>query len=157
ELGVRMSGGANRGTGDQALLRLLQRLGRIAANDASRIELLVARNKASLHETLEREGIISQKELALLLAQNLRLPVVDLAQFPLDVEVTRVVKESIALKCGVVPLRIEPQVIEVATANPLDVEAIRTLEFATGRHARLVVATFSEVREAMKHSYRLEE
>ncbi|MFI5366491.1 MAG: ATPase, T2SS/T4P/T4SS family, partial [Candidatus Binatia bacterium] len=90
-------------------------------------------------------------------AHTLRLPLVDLSSFPLDSEVTRAVKEGIATKYEVVPLRLEEHTVEVATANPLDLDALRAVEFALGRRAQVAVATRQEIREALTHAYRLEE
>jgi type IV pilus assembly protein PilB len=143
--------------GEQALLRFLQRQGRISAIDARRLEQITAKEGLSVNEVLEREGIISEKDLALLLAHTLRLPLVDLSSFPLDTEVTRAVKEGIATKYEVVPLRLEEHTVEVATANPLDLDALRAVEFALGRRAQVAVATRQEVREALTHAYKLEE
>jgi type IV pilus assembly protein PilB len=143
--------------GERALLRFLQRQGRISGSDTLRLEQITAKENVSVNEVLEREGIIAEKDLARLLAQTLRLPLVDLSSFPLDLEITRAVKEGIAAKYEVVPLRIEEHTIEVATANPLDLDALRAVEFALGRRAQVAVATRQDVREALTHAYRLEE
>ena len=144
-------------TGARALLRFLQRQGRVSAAEAVRLEQLVVQGGLSVNEVLDREGVIAERDLAVLLAGTLRLPLIALASFPLDSEVTRAVKERIATKYEIVPLRLEEQVIEVATANPLDLDALRAVEFAMGRRVQPSVATRAEVREALTHAYRLEE
>lgn len=143
--------------GARALLRFLQRQGRITVADAHRLEQQVVKTGLTVNEVLEREDVIRERDLAVLLAETLRLPLVDLASFPLDTEVTRAVKESLALKYDVVPLRIEDRLIEIAMANPLDLEALRAVEFAMGRRAQAAVSTRLEVRDALNHAYRLEE
>ena len=52
--------------------------------DGVRIAHLAKENKASLHEVLESEGVIAEKDLALLLATSLGLRVIDLSSFALD-------------------------------------------------------------------------
>ncbi|HVM97642.1 MAG TPA: type II/IV secretion system protein [Candidatus Acidoferrales bacterium] len=143
--------------GERAILRFLQRNGRLSAADAVRFENTVANTGIAVYELLEREGVINQSELAELLAQSLRLPLVKPTALPIDNEVVRVVKEAVAFRCKIAPLRVDERTIEIATANPLDMEAIRALEFATGRRPRLAVATYAEIQEALKHTYRLEE
>ncbi|MFI5364506.1 MAG: hypothetical protein ACHQ4J_02680, partial [Candidatus Binatia bacterium] len=59
--------------GEQALLRFLQRQGRISAGDARRFEQMATKEGLSVNELLDREGIISETDLALLLAHTLRL------------------------------------------------------------------------------------
>jgi type IV pilus assembly protein PilB len=144
-------------SGDRALLRFLVRHGRLSPDDATRLEGLLAGGSGPIYELLAREAGVSQAELAGLLSQHLRLPLIDLVAFPLDLETGRTLKENLALRCNAVPLQVKDQVIELACANPLDVEAIRAIEFATSRRVRLLVARFSEVRDALQHIYRLEE
>jgi len=143
--------------GERALLRFLQRQGRLTAPDVARLEETLLKDGGSVHQLLEHEGIISESDLAKLLADTLRLPRVDLAAYPLDRDLTRVVKEALATKYAIVPLRLEERLIEVATANPLDLDALRAVEFALGRRAQTVVATRQEITEGLAHVYRLEE
>ena len=114
-----LSGGSNRGDGAQhALLRLLQRQERITAPDLQRIEeALQKKDSPSVFELLEREGIITEKDLAVLIATTLRLRLVDLTSYPLDAQVARELKEQIAVKYEIVPIRIDGGTIEVATAG----------------------------------------
>ena len=128
-------------TGGRALLRFLVRQGRITADDATRIEKLLGEPDATVHDILERESIISQKDLAALLANTLRLRVIDLTTYPLDANVTRELKENIATRYEVVPISIDDRSIEVVTANPLDLEGLKAVEFATGKRVQAVVAT----------------
>ncbi|MFI5394082.1 MAG: hypothetical protein ACHQ9S_00990 [Candidatus Binatia bacterium] len=136
--------------GKRALLRFLQRQGRFSPEGALRLEQLAAPASRSIIEVLEQQGVITERELATSLSRTLRLPLVDLTTFPLSSEVTGVLKGSIATEYEVVPLRLQEGVIEVATANPLDLDAVRAIEFATGRHARVAVATLAEIRDALK-------
>lgn len=145
-------------TGDRALLRFLARQGRITAEDVARVEKLLAEQAdATVHDVLERENIISQKDLATLLANTLRLRSIDLTSFPLDANVTRELKENIATRYEVVPIAVDDRSIEVVTANPLDLEGLKAVEFATGKRVQAVVATHVEVQDALKHTYRLQE
>ena len=144
--------------GQKALLRFLQRQNRISTTDMLRIEEALQYSAgATVHELLEREGIMSEKDLALLLATTLRLRLIDLTSFPLDPQIARELKEGIAVRYEVVPIRIEGGTIEVVTANPLDLDGLKAVEFATGKRVTAVVATQVEVRDALAHAYRLQE
>jgi type IV pilus assembly protein PilB len=154
----RMTGREPLTAGQRALLRFLQREGRLAAEDLQRLEHLARQENASVQELLEREGLIGEKELAVTLADGLRLRLIDLASFPLEPQVAQTLKESIATKYEVIPLRLpEDGVIDVVMANPLDQEALKAVEFNTGRRVRPAVATRLEVRDALAHAYRLQE
>jgi len=60
-----------------ALLLLLERLGRLTSDDSSRIQRVMADKGQPVAEVLEGEGIITQKDLALLLGETLQLPLLD--------------------------------------------------------------------------------
>jgi len=143
--------------GQRALLRFLQRQGTMAAADNGKFEELAAADPAALPEVLEREGVITERDLATLLSTTLRVRVLDLASFPLDQQIARVLRESIATKYEVVPIALEEGAVEVAMVNPLDQEALKAIEFNTGRRVKAAVATRQEIRDALAHCYRLQE
>jgi type IV pilus assembly protein PilB len=139
------------------LLRFLQRNGSITPEQVAHFEEMALQSNLAIQELLEREGVISEKDLAVLLASHLRLRLIDLTSFPLDPQVARTLKEQVAAKYEVIPVHLEEGAVEVVTANPLDQEALKAVEFNTGRRARPAVATRLEVRDALAHAYRLQE
>jgi type IV pilus assembly protein PilB len=141
----------------RALLRFLQRHGTLPPADQPRLEKLTDSEGCTLPELLEREGVITERDLATLLSTTLRVPVIDLAAFPLDQQIARVLRESIATKYEVVPVALEEGLVEVAMVNPLDQEALKAIEFNTGRRVRPAIATRQEIRDALSHCYRLKE
>src|SRR6185436_5432949 len=86
-----------------------------------------------------------------------RLRLVDLSAHVIDPVVTRLVKETLVAKYEILPLRLEANVLDVAAVNPLDLEALKAIEFATGKRVHFVVATRTEIQDAIAHTYRLEE
>ena len=148
---------ADRAVGQRALLRFLQRQDRLPAAAVPSLEQKAQREGLSVPEILERDKIITEKDLAVLLATTLRLRLIDLTAYPLDPQVARELKENIATSYEVVPIRLDDGVIEVATANPLDLDALKAVEFATGKRVQAVVATRTEVLDALAHAYRLQE
>ena len=143
--------------GQYALLRFLQREGKISGEDAARLQGSALEQGLSLSEVLEAEAIITEKDLAILLATTLRLRLIDLTSYPFDPQMSRELKEPVAIRYDVVPIRLEEHTIEVAIANPLDIGALKAIEFATGRRAVALVATRQEIRDALAHVYRLQE
>ena len=148
---------ADRSAGQRALLRFLQRQDRIPAASVASLEEKAQREGLSVSDLLEREKIITEKDLAVLLSTTLRLRLIDLSTYPLDPQVARELKENIATRYEVVPIRLDDGTIEVAIANPLDLEALKAVEFATGKRVQAVVATRPEVLDALAHAYRLQE
>jgi type IV pilus assembly protein PilB len=144
-----------RKAGQQALLHFLQRQGKLSSEQAAQVEKSIA-DGASVQEALDRAGVISEKELAQFLATTLGLRPVDLTTFPLDPQTARELKETVATRYGVLPLRVDGLTMDIATANPLDLEALKAVEFATGKRVRALVATQVEIRDAMAHAYNLQ-
>jgi type IV pilus assembly protein PilB len=144
-------------TGQQALLRFLQKHNVLTAAQAGAIETLCRDESVPIPEALERKGILTDRQLAELLAPALRLRLVDLASHTIDPIVMRLVKENLVTRYEVLPLRLDGNVLDVATVNPLDLEAMKAIEFATGKRVHFVVASRTEILDAIKHTYRLEE
>src|SRR5215470_3174290 len=117
-------------TGQHALLRFLQKQRAVSADDAAMLEAACREESLSL---------------------------VDLASHTIDPVVTRLVKENLVTRYEVLPLRLDGNTLDVATVNPLDLEALKAIEFATGKRVHFVVATRTEILDAIKHTYRLEE
>ncbi|HEY2387783.1 MAG TPA: ATPase, T2SS/T4P/T4SS family [Candidatus Binatia bacterium] len=148
---------SKRSNGIRALLRLLQKEGKVAADSVDRIAQEADEKGVAVSELLEREGILTEKDLAVLLATTLRLRIIDLTSYPFDPGLSRELKEAVAIRYNVVPIRIDERTIEVATANPLDIDALKAVEFATGKRVQAVVATRPEISDALTHVYRLQE
>src|SRR5258705_10560523 len=116
--------------GQRSLLRFLQREGKVAAADVMRLEQEAQKKGVTIFEVLEAEGVIAERDLAALLATTLRLRLVDLTSYPFDPQMARELKEAIATRYDIVPIRVEDRTIEVATANPLDLDGLKAVEFA---------------------------
>ncbi|MGE0353962.1 MAG: ATPase, T2SS/T4P/T4SS family [Gemmatimonadales bacterium] len=87
-------------------------------------------------------------------AERFRLPIADLGS--LDYKVRESVPESLARRFNVLPLRLSDSHLDVATANPFDIEAEKMLAFATGREVRLALAAPGRIREKLEEVYRPE-
>jgi len=145
--------------GDEALVRFLIQCGRIDAEKgrAAAAEAVAAGENRSALDCLVASGAVDEEEIAALLADRLHLRTATPAGFSFDPAVIRLVKEEVAARYVVVPLGVENGALLVATANPLDREALRAIEFATGMRVRAQVATLTAVRDAVRHAYHLEE
>ncbi len=149
--------GNQNAAGTRSLLRFLQRRSLIEATDVSRLEAAAAAQQLTIQEVLAREEIITEKDLADLLAASLRLPRGNPDSLAPDPRVAQCLREAMALRLCIAPIRATEAEIEVMTANPLDLAALRSVEFSSGRRVRPAVGTVAEVREAFGHIYRLEE
>lgn len=149
-----MASGLN---GRRALLRFLQRRGSLTAADAERLERLSEETGSAIPLLLARENLLAEEALAAALAEGLRLQFVDLANVAISPDATRLIRESLARQHEVLPLRADERVIELATANPLDLDAIKAVEFATGKRVQPVVAAYRVLRDTIEATYRISE
>jgi type IV pilus assembly protein PilB len=143
---------------DAALLNFLVRAGLLSSDVARAAQAATTGGTdVSSLEWLVQNNVVAEDELAQELASRLRLPYVNLAALSLDASVTNLVREELATRYKVIPLRAPDDTLVVATANPLDREALRAIEFATRRRVRPAVATVTGVRDALRHAYHLDQ
>jgi len=90
---------------------------------------------------------VNDRELARIVAEHFRLEVADLDQA--DPEAVEIVPESVARKFHIFPLALTDRQLTVATCDPTDLDAERSLAFATGRSVQFQVASPAEVRRAL--------
>jgi type II secretion system (T2SS) protein E len=104
-----------------------------------------------LGETLLMRGWLFEPELANALAEQFGLRYVDLVRHPLDPAAARLLPLEVARRMFVVPVRFMDGGIEVAVADPGDVDA-DALERILGRSVELVVGERSAIQEAWRYS-----
>ena len=79
-------------------------------------------------------------------------PVADLGRS--DPKLAQAVPEQVARRFNVVPVRQSDSFLEVATANPFDIDAEKMLAFATGREVRMLLGSPARIRERLDDMYR---
>jgi len=122
-------------------------------------ELLVElRTKAqpgqTLWETLVAQKIVSDDQILTALSTRFRLKLADVKD--VDPSVKEKVPEQLARRYHVLPLRVTDSFLEVATANPFDLDAEKTLAFATAREIRMQLLAPSKINEKLDELYRPE-
>ncbi len=109
---------------------------------------------ASLWETMVQKKLTTDDKVLAAAAERFRLPVADLSK--LEVKVRESVPETLARRFNVLPLRLTDSYIEVASANPFDIDAEKLMAFATGREVRMHLASPARIREKLEEVYRPE-
>jgi type II secretory ATPase GspE/PulE/Tfp pilus assembly ATPase PilB-like protein/CheY-like chemotaxis protein len=107
---------------------------------------------ASLWETLVQRKLASDEQVLGAIAARFRFQVADLAK--LDLKLSTSVPEQLARRFNVVPVRQTDSFLEVATANPFDIDAEKMLAFATGREVRMLLGSPSKIRAKLDELYR---
>ncbi|MEO8452636.1 MAG: ATPase, T2SS/T4P/T4SS family, partial [Gemmatimonadota bacterium] len=108
----------------------------------------------SLWETLVDRRILPEEAVLTAVATRFRMPIADLTE--IDRRVTEEVPEQLARRFNVVPLRFTDSYLQIATANPFDMDAEKMLAFATGREVRLNICSPVRIRDRLDEIYRPE-
>jgi type II secretory ATPase GspE/PulE/Tfp pilus assembly ATPase PilB-like protein/CheY-like chemotaxis protein len=126
------------------LFRVAERAG-VAVNDRPGVAPSTPVREAWA-PTVQALGV-SDRELARIVATHFRLEMADLAGAdPLAVDV---IPEAVARKYHVFPLSLTERQLTVATCDPTDLDAERSLAFASGRTVVFQVAPPNEIRVAL--------
>jgi type IV pilus assembly protein PilB len=103
-----------------------------------------------LGEILLAQGVLSESEIAEALACQKGFDHVDLETYPVDRTVTVLIPESMARRKLVLPLRMDGELLVLAMADPLDIEAVDDVEMRTGLQVVQVVVTPSQLTAAIE-------
>jgi type II secretory ATPase GspE/PulE/Tfp pilus assembly ATPase PilB-like protein len=109
---------------------------------------------ASLWETVVAAEAASDSEILGTLATKFRVKIADLSQ--MERAAKDLVVETQARKYHILPVRATDSYLEIATANPFDLDCEKTLAFATGREVRLLLASPMLIAEHLDELYRPE-
>jgi len=107
----------------------------------------------ALGEILVDLGLITERDLVHLLAEQLRMEVVDPARIEGDPATLALLPKSEAQRRAALPFRRVDQHIEVAMANPTDGEAVAELMRLLGGPLRLFLATRADIDAAVERLY----
>jgi type II secretory ATPase GspE/PulE/Tfp pilus assembly ATPase PilB-like protein/8-oxo-dGTP pyrophosphatase MutT (NUDIX family) len=105
-----------------------------------------------LWEAVVASGLLSDDRLTALAAQQLRLPIAELREG--TAHARALLPERWARRYRVLPLRAADGALEVATADPLNLDCERAISFATGRTVRFALASPLVLSRALDEAYR---
>ena len=108
----------------------------------------------SYWEASVRRAYISDDEILTALASRFRMKIANLAI--VSQQARELVPEQLARKYKVLPLSISDSILDIATADPHDLDCERTLAFATGRTVRMSLASPMRISERIEELYRPE-
>ena len=106
----------------------------------------------TLWEMVVAEKIATDAQIIDKLSHRFRLKVADASQ--IDPTIREGVPEQLARRYRVLPLRLTDSYLELATANPFDLDAEKALAFATAREIRLLLLPPSKISEKLDEMYK---
>jgi type II secretory ATPase GspE/PulE/Tfp pilus assembly ATPase PilB-like protein/8-oxo-dGTP pyrophosphatase MutT (NUDIX family) len=105
-----------------------------------------------LWEAVVAAGLLSDERVLALASERCRLSVADLTTG--TTQARSLLPERWARRFRVLPLRAADGALEVATADPLNLDCERAISFATGRHVRFALASPLSLARALDEAYR---
>jgi len=131
--------------------------GLIAPRDLQRVLSLQEKTGKRLGQILIEEGILSEEALAEALSLKLNIPKVDIDSYAIDPQVVHLIPKEMAKKYKLIPLFRVENTLTVAMADPLDVFAIDAVRHYTGLQIQEVIATPSDVEQAIERYYGMQD
>ena len=108
----------------------------------------------SLWDTAIKRNFVTDDAILAALSARFRMKIADLSA--VSAQARDVVPESLARKYRVVPLQVTDSALDIATADPHDLDCERTLGFVAGRTVRMHLAAPSRLLERIEELYRPE-
>jgi type II secretory ATPase GspE/PulE/Tfp pilus assembly ATPase PilB-like protein/ActR/RegA family two-component response regulator len=113
-----------------------------------------AEPNSTLWELTTAKGYATDDQILAVMSKRCRVPV---AENPKpEPRVKEVIPEAVARRYHVVPLRATDSMLEVATANPFDMDAEKGLAFASGREVRMQLLSPAKIAALTDETYRPE-
>lgn len=108
---------------------------------------------STLCGVLLHSGLVDERQLAEIISLHSELPLTTLQVEAVDPDVTALLPDRIAHMYCCVPVKTADDEIEVAMANPTNLQAIEDIERAVGKRVRPVVAVRSEIEAVISKYY----
>lgn len=100
---------------------------------------------------------VSEVDVAKVIADKIKIPYASLFEPEIPETILRLIKEDVAKKYTVMPVKKEAGGLVVAMADPLDIQLLDDLRFVTGLNIKPALALASEILLAIRKYYDHEE
>ncbi len=106
-----------------------------------------------LGQYLVREGIIGESQIVDLLSRQLKLRQYRPDLYPIDINLNQIIPKDVAQKHQIAPLRKTEFLLTVATADPMDINALDAVEAYTNTEVEPVICTEQELNHLFSGLY----
>jgi type IV pilus assembly protein PilB len=107
----------------------------------------------NLGAALAKLGYISDNEITNFLSTQYRVPAVNLDEYEIDPDMTKLVSKEVCEKHKIIPLSRSGAALVVAMADPTNLHAIDDIKFLTGFNVEPVVASETGILGAIQRAY----
>lgn len=113
---------------------------------------LKASRENSFWEAVVRQNLVRDEDILAALATRFRMKIANVQQ--VSQQARELVPEQLVRKYRVLPLAISDSILDIATADPHDLDCERTLAFALGRTVRMSLASPAQIATRLEAVYR---
>jgi len=120
------------------------------------LDLVLKKQKSTgkrLGELLVDEGIVTEDDILSVLEVQLAIPRAYLEFIDVSKEAIKLIPESLASKYNLIPIYIKNNKINVVMSDPLNIFALDDIKIASGYDVEPLIATATEVRQAISKYY----
>lgn len=141
--------------------RIIKALKKSGNVDEKRLVTLIkdsqkAGGEERLINVLVESGIVSERDLLMILSQELGIPPIDMSRVALDADIVGLVPEKMIKRYSLIPFSKIGEDLTVIVSDPTDVFAIDDVKTVTGCNVELVLATQHDVDDAIQTLYETE-
>ncbi len=103
--------------------------------------------------TLVSMGFVKESEITALLSKQFGVPSIAISQFEIDAAIIKLIPAETAQKYQIIPLSRSGATLTIAMTDPTNVFAMDDIKFMTGYNVEPVVASETEVDDALQRYY----
>jgi len=107
----------------------------------------------SIDKVLIKDGAISEEDLASAIAEKLGIPYMDLKDYLIDSETTKLIPEKLARDKNIIPLFKIGSTLTIAMSDPQDIMTIDEVRVRSGFDVEAILATDTVIRNAIEQFY----
>jgi type IV pilus assembly protein PilB len=104
-------------------------------------------------QTLIEMNVITEEEVAFTLAMQLKIPYLDLNQIEIQGKIVETIPEEVCRKFLCLPVALKNSILDVAMADPLDLNMMKDLQFITGYGIQPAISTPSQIVDVLHKHY----
>jgi len=136
---------------NERLVAMLKKKARIDEQELARLVNMHRERGGQFSDLLISEGHFTERELTLLISQELNVPMLSLAQLKIDSDVLKMIPKKISEHYGLIPVSRIGNVLTVAMSDPLNIFALDEVRDATGCTVRPILSTHQDIQRALEH------
>ncbi|MBN2125704.1 MAG: Flp pilus assembly complex ATPase component TadA, partial [Deltaproteobacteria bacterium] len=132
---------------------LLVETGLLSPEDLQKALGMQKESGKRLGQVLIGMELITEEEMAFALAMQLKIPYVDLGNKEVSKDLIETIPEEVSRKFVCIPISLKNNILDVAMADPLDLNMMKDLEFITGYNIQPAISTSTQIMEVLQKHY----